>query len=423
MAWVQLSLFQDAAARSYRWGRVDLRHGPAPDNPWLAWALHLAHAMAELRGFGPDKRSSLNRVLVMLLADHADGETVRISDFEELVHRYSGSVLHTAEVLSSMGILVDDRTPVFDTWLADKLESFNPGIRSETEQWVRTLHDGSPRSHPRPALARVYLYAALPALAEWSIRLDHLREVTRDDVLAYADSLVGRQRQMALCALRSLFAWAKKGGVVFANPAGRIRVSRIEGAVWQPLRPEEIAQAIEMATTAQARLVVALATVHAARSGAMRTLQLDDFDLGNRRLTIAGRTRPLDELTGRLLVEWLDHRRSRWPNTANRHLFISRQSAVNLGPISQHSISLNLRGLPATLERLRIDRQLEEALTYGADPLHLASVFDINPTTAMRYAASARQLLERPHEAGLISSSRTQVSDDRIELPHHSGSE
>ncbi|MFB0619431.1 hypothetical protein [Streptomyces sp. AGS-58] len=36
---------------------------------------------------------------------------------------------------------------------------------------------------------------------------------------------------------------------------------------------------------------------------------LDDVDLGNRRLTIAGRVRPLDDLTSRLLLDWLEHRR------------------------------------------------------------------------------------------------------------------
>jgi hypothetical protein len=33
-------------------------------------------------------------------------------------------------------------------------------------------------------------------------------------------------------------------------------------------------------------------------------------------------TRPLDELTHRLLIDWLEHRRARWPNTANPHLII-----------------------------------------------------------------------------------------------------
>jgi hypothetical protein len=69
-----------------------------------------------------------------------------------------------------------------------------------------------------------------------------------------------------------------------------------------------------------------------------------------------------------------------------------------------------LRGLPGTIERLRIDRQLEEALVHGADPLHLAAVFKISDSTAIRYASSARQLMERPCESQPVSSSRTQVS-------------
>jgi hypothetical protein len=52
-----------------------------------------------------------------------------------------------------------------------------------------------------------------------------------------------------------------------------------------------------------------------------------------------------------------------------------------------------LRGQAATLERLRVDRQLEEALTQGPDPLHLATVFGLDPKTAIRYAENARMLL------------------------------
>lgn len=52
-----------------------------------------------------------------------------------------------------------------------------------------------------------------------------------------------------------------------------------------------------------------------------------------------------------------------------------------------------MRGQAATLERLRVDRQLDEAMTHGPDPLHLAEVFGLDEKTAMRYADSARQLL------------------------------
>ena len=63
-------------------------------------------------------------------------------------------------------------------------------------------------------------------------------------------------------------------------------------------------------------------------------MQLDDVDLPNRRLRIAGRTRPLDKLTHRLLLQWLDYRRRRWPNTANQHLLISAHTALRHGPVS-----------------------------------------------------------------------------------------
>jgi hypothetical protein len=68
--------------------------------------------------------------------------------------------------------------------------------------------------------------------------------------------------------------------------------------------------------------------------------------------------------------------------------------------VSENWLTENCRGLTATLERLRADRQLEEALTHAADPLHLAAVFGIDDTTAIRYATIARQLLETAEQYG-----------------------
>jgi integrase len=170
----------------------------------------------------------------------------------------------------------------------------------------------------------------------------------------------------------------------------------------QPLRQGDVAEAITMTTTPADRLVIALAVVHAARAGGIRGMRLDDVDLGNRRLVIATRIRPLDDLTRRTLEEWLAYRRERWPNTANPHLIINQQTAPETGPVSTFWAKKALRGQAATLERLRIDRQLEEALVHGPDPLHLASVFGVSEKTAIRYAAAARQLLATP-----------------IEQPHH----
>jgi hypothetical protein len=400
VAWSQPPLF-DQVRCGYRYGRVDLRRGPALDNPWLAWALYLANVMAEARGFAPTVRRALNRNLVMLLAGHTASELICTSDFHRVLRDRGASIAHTTEVLQVMGILCDDRPATFEQWLARKLDGLAPGIRSETQLWARSLRDGGPRARARDeTTVQGYLRAVRPLLVVWSASYEHLREVTDADVVAHADTLRGHQRHTTMVALRSLFAWATKNGVVFANPARSISTGRRDNTVFQPLAPEEVARTVDAAATPEGRLVVALAAVHAARCGAIRALHLDDVDLANGRLRIAGRPRPLDELTQRLLVEWLDHRRRRWPNTANPHLLISARTAVGRGPVSVPWANLVLRGLPATLERLRIDRQLEEALTHRADPLHLAVVFDLDASTAIRYAASARQLLEHPHEAG-----------------------
>jgi len=80
--------------------------------------------------------------------------------------------------------------------------------------------------------------------------------------------------------------------------------------------------------------------------------------------------------------------------------------------VSENWLTESCRGLTATLERLRVDRQLEEALTCGADPLHLAAVFGIDDTTAIRYAAIARQLLQTAAEQHDPSGSREPKDPD-----------
>ena len=301
---------------------------------------------------------------------------------------------HIVAVLAEMGIFEDDSEPSFERWLVGRLEGLAPGIRSEAERWTRVLRDGGPRSLPRrEGTVWLSLNQVRPALLEWSNRYDHLREVTRDDVLAHMRTVDGRHRRDQLVALRSLFTWAKRQGLIFRNPTSRIKVGQNEYAVLQPLLPEQVERSVAAATTPAARLVLALAAVHAARVAHIAALMLDDVDLGNRRLTIAGRVRPLDDLTLKLLADWLDYQRHRWPSTANLHLLINNQTANTTIRASNHWISAPMRGQDATLERLRVDRQLEEALIHGPDPLHLAEVFGLDEKTAMRYADSARQLL------------------------------
>ena len=235
-----------------------------------------------------------------------------------------------------------------------------------------------------------------PLLLDWAGRYVHLREVTAGDVITATEPLSGSRRRQTLTALRSLFSHARTAGTIFRDPARGIRDGQRPLILLQPLQPGDISQAMAAAITPAARLTLALAAVHAARPKTIRELHLADIDIGNRRAVIAGRARPLDDLTRHLLLAWLACRRQRWPSTANPHLIINQQTAMTTRAVSENWLTETCRGLTATLERLRAGRQLEEALTCGADPLHLAAVFGIDDNTAIRYATIARQLLDTP---------------------------
>jgi len=329
-------------------------------NPWLVHAQYETRSWGLARGWPEWVLREVDRALVIVLSGHT-GEKIRYSEIFSALSRRALGVLRPAEILDRLGLLDDDRPAAFDLWLQRKLADLPPGIRRDVEHWLRTLRDGGPRTAPRALpTAWVYLNNALPALATWSTCYDHLREVTRDDVTAIADAAGGR-RHDRLTALRSLFRHCKRSGTIFRDPTSRVRVGRYQPGELIPLQPSEIEEALTAATTPVARLAVALAAIHAARPKAIRLMRLDDVDLGNRRLVIGGRARRLDDLTRQALTEWLDHRRRHWPDTANPHLIISRNTAMDNRPASGVWITQHLRGKTATLERLRVDRQLEEA--------------------------------------------------------------
>ena len=160
---------------------------------------------------------------------------------------------------------------------------------------------------------------------------------------------------------------------------------------------EQIRAEEQAAATPAQRLAVALAAVHAARPQAIRELTLDDIDLPSRRITLAGHRQRLGELTRDALLGWLGYRRAAWPDTASRHVLVSRISALGTGPVSADYLDKHqLHGI--SLEQIRRDRILAEALATGADPLHLALAFNIDHTNAMAYANAARNLLTSPAE-------------------------
>jgi hypothetical protein len=126
------------------------------------------------------------------------------------------------------------------------------------------------------------------------------------------------------------------------------------------------------------RLVVALAAVHAA-AAAIRQLTLDDLakrcSPGSRTVTAPGPRPPTGTSSSA-------RRRRPWGR----------------GPSAPNTSSGTSCATASTSNAFRGDRVLHEALAVGADPLHLALVFNLSHTTASRYAAIAQSLLDAPIE-------------------------
>lgn len=135
---------------------------------------------------------------------------------------------------------------------------------------------------------------------------------------------------------------------------------------------------------------------------------------------MADQVLPLGDRTRTALLAYLAERQGRWPHTVNRHVFVSRRTANGTGPVSTFYIKRHLTLHGVSLERIRIDRCLHEALANGVDPLYLATLFGLHSTTAMRYAIGARRILDdtldRPTANGQVPSNPSPADPGVIDL-------
>ena len=387
----------------------DARHWVASriDGEALTLTRQIASELAATRGWNARIVIETGRALAVVLADHAPGDMIAWSGLSPALHSRDLSVTRTAEILDLAGLLDDDRVSSFACLTRARLALLPAPMAADVGPWLRTRSQGGPRSRPRDEhTVRMNFTRVHPLLLEWARHYIHLREVTTADVIAAIGPLPPSRRRQTLTALRSLFGHCKKAGSIFRDPTRGVRDGQRPLILIQPLQPRRDPPGHRRRRHTR-RPPRGRPGRHPRRPArAIRELHLADADLGNRRLVIAGRARPLDELTASLLLDWLQHRGRRWPGTANPHLIINQQTAMTTRAVSENWLAGSCRGLTATLERLRVDRQLEEALTCGADPLHLAAVFGIDDTTAIKYATIARQLQETAAEQHAPSRSR-----------------
>ncbi|WP_213571500.1 hypothetical protein [Rhodococcus sp. USK13] len=262
----------------------------------------------------------MDRTLVILLSGH--GEQFHYSDLIGVLHRYGVSISRVAEVVAGDGICWSMTASRLRHLAGGQTRRPGPGHRRRRPRLDASIAAWRTRSQPRNInTVRRDVRAAHPVLVEWSTRHDHLREATIGDVNAVAGALRGHPRRQTLGALCSLMRHCKKNGTIFTDPAARVRIGHRDKPIILPLGSNQIDDATQAATrqpgsrspwprfTPPARKPSAPCgwTTREcggdARSGRRRR------DLGNRRLTIGTVARPLDELTHRLLIDWLEYRR------------------------------------------------------------------------------------------------------------------
>ncbi|MFC7218194.1 hypothetical protein ACFQLX_08440 [Streptomyces polyrhachis] len=309
----------------------------------------------------------------------------------------------TAEILAALDLLDEDRTSAALKWIERRTAELPDGFAADVRGWLLWLLDGDARTRPR-ALGTLHSYfgSVRPVVEKWAEHRTQLREITRQDVTDAIADLRGSQYTAALASLRPLFRYAKRNRRIFTNPLRGIRVGRRPPGPVMPMSDDEISHIQTTAQAPPARLAVALAAVHAARGEAIRALLLDDLDFHQDRITIDGNLQPMGDLTRVALRAWLAERQTRWPRTLNRHVLVSRQTANGTDPVSAYFLKRQLTLHGVSLDRVRADRVLGEALATGADPLHLTAIFNLSETTAVKYATLARRLLTADAAEGCI---------------------
>ncbi|MER6956214.1 hypothetical protein [Streptomyces sp. NPDC000618] len=250
------------------------------------------------------------------------------------------------------------------------LDTVPEHLQEEVAVWVRVHRGDGRRPSPTMDWAAIRRYANYhaPALQQWGQRVESLREITPKDVEDAVHAYTGNRshgRSVSANYVRSALR---------RNPSDRL------------------AGLLDRAPTAMA--VVALVAIHALKPTEIRRLLPTDLDRSAGCLVIHRRYDKrivqLDELSMKLLTEWLRERSERWARSVDPHLFVTQITALDPGgpEVATYGLQSIFTELGLQPQKLTIDRLLDEAHEI-ADPVHLMRVFGIADPTAMRYVQAA----------------------------------
>jgi hypothetical protein len=289
------------------------------------------------------------------------------------------------EFLLGHGMVEDDRTPAIETWFDNHVTGLPEPMISELRLWSTVLwhgHNTVPRSRARARnTVQIKLRWVLPTLHAWAEQgVQSLREISRDDVIA-ALPASGNDRYTLGTGLRSIFKVLKAHKVVFVDPTARLRLGAPETRQPLPADQELLREGLTSLDPTRASMTALLA-FHGLNSGQLRALQLTDIRDG--RLHLDSRTILLADAVRVRLTAYLDYRNTRWPNTANPHLFIHHRTALGTKPAGTRWPGLVL----GTAARdIRTDRILDEVHATGGDLRRICALFGLSVKGAARYTA------------------------------------
>src|SRR5215471_5018002 len=229
-----------------------------------AVAAHRHRAVAEPAGRGPPGAGRDGRLLLRAGALHHHPAGAGLAVAAPAGH-VRASATRIAEVLAEMELLHDDTTAAIRTWIDRRTGELPAGFGRDVRAWLVVLLDGDTRTRPRSAATVHFHFGRVrPFIECWAATRGHLREITSSDVDTVLEPLRGHRRYNAITALRSLFRFAKRRGLTFADPTAHLRGGRGAGRTVLPMTAEQIRAVQQAAATPAQRLAIALAAVHAA---------------------------------------------------------------------------------------------------------------------------------------------------------------
>ncbi|WP_437031171.1 hypothetical protein [Streptomyces sp. enrichment culture] len=279
--------------------------------------------------------------------------------------------------------------------LREQIDRLPEPMAEQMHAWVKVMRGGGRYEHPPAAyrLIRRYFRTVSATLTAWAAADKDLRQITGKDIQTELDRHRGNVARGLLNALRSIFRALKQERLIFHVPTAGLKAPAAVDLP-RPLPSDRLAGALDRLDGPRSRLIVSLVAIHAIHAVEVARLLLTDVNLKNRTIAVRRGLHIhivyLDDLSTRLVADWLRERRTRWPRATNPHLLVTAQTYRH--PASPQ---ISYTGMRSAFDQIGLlprqlwtDRVLDEARE-TADPICLVRLFGIHPRVAVKYVHTA----------------------------------